>query len=225
MKKPFIFLFFTFLLFSSCSPASPAPTPKSITVQYTAAAQPWLAALAGCSGKSVVTAELRSADTLDINHADLTIRIGEPSNLDAPTYQIGTDDILVIVNRQNPIDRLTIEQVRGLFTGRIQNWKDIQGSDAPVQVWVFASGEDVQQIFEQISLGGTPVTSAARLATGPDEMAQAIANDINAIGVFTSHWNTGSVSDIFTGASVPVLASTSSEPKGALPQILDCLQR
>ena len=158
MKKTFTFFLLSLLLLSGCVPASPTSTPKSITVQYTAAAQPWLAALVGCSGKSVVIPELRSADTLDINHADLTIRIGEPSNLAAPTYQIGTDDILVIANRQNPINRLTIEQVRGLFTGRIQNWKDIQGTDAPVQVWVFASGEDVQQIFEHTSLDGTPVT-------------------------------------------------------------------
>jgi phosphate transport system substrate-binding protein len=162
---------------------------------------------------------------LDITQADLTIRIGESSNLASSTYQIGTDDVKVIANRQNPIDRLTIEQVRGLFTGQIQNWKDIQGADAPVQVWVFASGEDVQQIFEQTSLGGTPVTSAARLATGPDEMAQAIANDINAVGIFTSHWDTGNASILFSGASVPVLASTSSEPQGALPQILACLQK
>ena len=225
MKKPFTFLLFTVLLLSSCVPASPTSPPKPITVQYTAAAQPWLSALAVCSGNSVLIPSLRSADYLDINQADLTIRIGETSNLTAPTYQIGTDDILVIANPQNPINQLTIEQVRGLFTGHIQNWKDIQGTDAPVQVWVFASGEDVQQIFEQTSLGGTPVTSAARLATGPEAMAQAIADDINAIGVFTGHWKPGNVSDIFTGASVPVLASTSSEPQGALLQILACLQK
>jgi hypothetical protein len=225
MKKHFTFFLACLFLFSACTSASPASTTEPITVQYTAAAQPWLADLAGCAGNNVMTTELRSADTLDINHTDVTIRIGEPSNLAAPTYQIGTDDILVIANRQNPIHRLTIEQVRGLFTGQIQNWKDIQGADAPVRVWVFASGEDVQQIFEQTSLGGTPVTSTARLATGPDEMAQAIANDINAIGVFTSHGNTGNVSVLFTGATVPVLATTSSEPQGALPQILACLQK
>ena len=83
----------------------------------------------------------------------------------------------------------------------------------------------MQQVFEQTGLGGTPVASTARLATGPDEMAQAIANDVNAIGVFTSHWNTESMSVLFTGATVPVLASTSSEPQGSLPQILDCLQK
>ncbi len=225
MKTAFPFLLLALLLLSGCTPASPASTPQPITVQYTAAAQPWLAALAGCSGNNVVTTQLRSADMLDITQADLTIRIGESSNTTARTYQIGTDDILVIANPKNPINRLTIEQVRGLFTGQIQNWKNIQGAEAPVQVWVFASGEDVQQIFEQTSLGSTLVTSAARLATGPDEMAQAIANDINAIGIFTSHWDSGNASILFTGASVPVLASTSPEPQGAFPQILVCLQK
>ena len=225
MKRTFTFFLFTLILLTGCTPTSPASTPQPITVQYTAAAQPWLAALANCSGNNVITTELRSADALEITQADLTMRIGESTNLTFPTYQIGTDDIQVIANRKNTINSLTIEQVRGLFTGRIQNWKDILGADAPVQVWVFAAGEDVQQIFVQTNLGGTPVSSAARLATGPDEMAQAIANDINAVGIFTSHWDPGNASILFTGASVPVLASTPSEPLGALPQILACLQK
>ena len=225
MKKEIVIFFLSFFLLSSCSSAQTTSTVEVITVQYTAATQPWLTAISACAGKNVISSELRSADTLDISQTNMTIRIGQTFDQTAPTYQIGTEEILVIGNRQNPVSRLTGEQVLGLFSGQIRNWKDVKGSDTPIQVWVFAPGEDVEQIFEQAGLGGTPVSSNARLATGPDEMIQAIANDVNAIGITTSHWKTEGVAELFTVASVPMLASTPAEPTGTLLQILDCLQK
>lgn len=226
MKTLFIASLLGLLLLSSCAPATPASTPEPITIQYTAVAQPWLPAVYGCASRGVVNSELRSADYLDLTQADMTIRFGETPNQTAPSYRIGTDNIIVIANRQNPVKQLSLEQVRRLFSGQLQNWKDINGVDAPVQVWVFASSEDVQQIFEQTSLGGIPITSEARLATSPDEMAQAIANDINGVGILTGHWKADNVSDLFEAvADVPVLATTRSEPKGAILQLIICLQK
>ncbi len=170
--------------------------------------------------------ELRAADFQDLQSADLVIRIGQPDNPTSYAYQIGTDDLLVIVNSRNPVNKLTADQVRGLFTGRIQNWKDVNGANAPIQAWVFPSDEDVQQVFEQAVLGGSPVTSAARLANSPDEMLQAIVKDVNAIGIITRRWNTGNALVVFTSAgSLPVIAGSLSKPQGTLAQILACLQK
>jgi hypothetical protein len=225
MKKIIIFLLLSFILLSGCGSGTPAATPPTITVQYTAAAQPWLARLISCAGRDVINSELRSADTLDVDQADMAIRYGETPGLTSPTYQIGTDEIIVIVSRQNPVGKLSLQQVRGLFSGQIGNWKDVGGSDVPVQVWVFAAGEDLQQIFEKAGMGGSPVTSNARLATGPEEMARAIAQDVNAVGILTQSWNAAGVSELFTVAKVPLLASTPSEPQGTVLQILNCLQK
>ena len=225
MKKLFTFFLLSLLVLSGCAAATPASTAEVVTVQYTAATQPWLAGLVGCAGENIVSAEIRSADTLDIQAAEISMRIGETANLLIHTYQIGTDALRVIANRQNPVTQLSIEQVRGLFGGQIKNWKDVKGSDAPVQVWVFATGEDVEQVFEQTGLGDSPVTSTARLATSPGEMAQAIANDVNAIGILTRHWQAEGVADLFTVASVPVLAILPAEPQGVLRQVIDCLQK
>lgn len=194
-------------------------------MQYTAATTPWLSDLYACAGNNIVKTELRAVDFLDLEAADLIMRVGQPADLPLPAYQIDTEDILVIVNPKNPIKKLTLEQVRGLFSGQIMNWKDIDGPNAPVQVWVYASGEDVQQIFNQTALGGSPVTSFARLATGPDEMAQAVADDVNAIGILTKHWKADNVSDVFTVASVPVLAITPSESQMELNNNLACMQK
>jgi PBP superfamily domain len=225
MRKPFLLLTFPFLLIlAACTSSAPTAQAPVLRVQYTFAAQPWLADLSNCAGEIVVNTELRAADYIDLSSADLALRLGD-TGVTTPAYQIGADDILVVVNRQNPINRLTAEEVLGLFTGSIQTWKSINGSDSPVQVWVFAAGEDVQQIFEQAALGGAPVASTARLATDPDEMAQAVTEDVNAVGILTRHWKAGNVSDVYTVATVPVLAIFPAEPQGAMADLAACLQK
>jgi len=39
---------------------------------------------------------------------------------------MATDGIAVIVNNENPVDELTSEQVKGIFTGEITSWSDVQ---------------------------------------------------------------------------------------------------
>lgn len=214
------------LLITSCTQVAPTTTLEPIRVQYSFATQPWLANLANCAGQNVTMSELRAAGFQDPQSTDLDMRIGNPGNLTNPGYQIGADDLLVIVNPKKPVNELTADQVRGIFTGRIQTWEAINHTATPIQVWVFPNGEDVQQVFEQTILGGSPVTSLARFANSPGEMLKAVANDPNSIGIITRHLKTSDTTDVFTAVrSMPVLAITESEPQGALAQILACLQK
>jgi hypothetical protein len=214
------------LLGTSCTPATPTASLEPLRVQYSLAARPWLAKLNNCAGKNVLAVEPRAEEFQDPKSVDLVLRVGQPDNLIAPAYQIGTDDLLVIVNQKNPLVKLTTDQVRALFIGQIHTWNSINGIDAPVQVWVFPAGEDVQQIFERSVLDGTHATSLARMANSPEEILQAVSNDADAIGIITRRLETGNIPDIFTAASsLPVLAITQTEPQGDLAQILACLQR
>ena len=171
---------------------------------------------------SSLSSELQTSKTPQA--FDLTIRIGQPDNLASPAYQIGEEDILVIVNPQNPVKVLTVEQMRGLFTGQTSNWQGVGGSNATVQVWVYSPGEDIQQIFDTAALGGSRISSNARLATSPDEMAKAIAADVNAVGILTRHWKGSNVTDAFTAVTAPVLALTKAEPQGTVQDLIACLQ-
>jgi ABC-type phosphate transport system substrate-binding protein len=156
----------------------------------------------------------------------MVIRLGSPGNINGFPYQIGTDDLLVVVASKNPTRTLNAEQTRELFTGQIRNWKTIDGNDASVQVWVFSNGEDIQELFDETVLEGSPVSSGAYLAANMDEMVQSVGKDISAIGIITGRWKTGNLTSVYKAASnLPVLAISLSKPQGTLAGILACMQR
>jgi hypothetical protein len=226
MKRIYKLFVLACLLLPSCTSNSPTTKPEQITVQYTAVSVPWLAEVYGCAGGKVVSAGERGADFLDPRTADMIIRLGRPENPPSFVFQIAADDLLVIVNPKNSVTKIASEQVSAIFTGQVQNWESINGTDAPVQAWVYPAREDIQVIFSQSVLQGSPVNSAAHLAANPDEMLQAIEKDVNAIGIITGRWKTGNVSAIYTAASnLPVLAITNSKPAGTLAQVLACMQK
>lgn len=214
------------ILLGSCNSSPPIVHPEQVSVQYTSASIPWLASLYTCAGRVAVIAEQRSTDYLDLQSAAMVIRIGM---LNAPTsfaYQIGTEALLVIVNEKNPTQELTESQVVELFTGQVYSWKSINGIDAPIQVWTFPTGEDIQEIFNQTTLHGSPVTSAAHLANSQDEMVQAVQKDVNAIGIITQKWKSGNISGAYTiSTSLPVLAVTFSKPQKTIAHIIACMQK
>ncbi len=223
MKPSFPFLLLNLLLLASCSPAAPGALPKPFTVQYSAAAQSWLAGLYDCAGETPVIADQRAAQYFD-SSADLAIRLGEPEHSTTPAFEIGIEEIIVIVHPQNPVEELGVVDVRGLFSGRIRNWSQAGGADTPVQVWSYSPGEDIQQIFAASVMRGAAVASLARLAASPDEMAQVIANDAGAVGILPRRWLTEDVQEVYVAATVPVLAIASAELQGAVKDLLACLQ-
>jgi len=226
MKQAFVSFILAGLLLTSCVATAPKPKPEQFTVQYTAASVPWLASLYNCANNNVVTAEQREADFLDPSSAAMIIRIGKPDNLAGFDYQIGTDKLLVIANLKNPTSSLSSDQIHGLFTGQIQNWKNINGVDALVQVWVYPEGEDIEGIINQTVLHGSPVASSAHLANNPNEVSESVQKDEDAIGIIPQRWRTGNVTSVYTDASnLPVLAITSAKPQGTLSQILGCMQK
>ncbi|WP_054696526.1 substrate-binding domain-containing protein [Geotalea toluenoxydans] len=45
---------------------------------------------------------------------------------------IGYDAVTVFVHKNNPIKNLSKEQLKGIFTGKIKNWKEVGGKNAPI---------------------------------------------------------------------------------------------
>ena len=46
--------------------------------------------------------------------------------------QVASDGLSVVVNPSNQVSALTIAQISGIYTGKITNWKEVGGKDAPI---------------------------------------------------------------------------------------------
>jgi hypothetical protein len=206
----FFLILSSFFLFS-CSPLTPLATSQHVTVYSTSAAQPWLPPLYECAGTAAVLSRVDKS-----TEADIALRVGEPTFLASPAYQIDTEEILIVTHRQSPVQNLMLEEARVLFAGQ---------GDPSVQVWVYASGEDVQEVFDQVVMEGRNVTSAARIAVDPQHMSDMLVNESNAVGILPRRWKVGDSREVFAIATVPVLAITNSEPQGILQDLIACLQK
>ena len=210
--RPTFFFFFlsSFLLFS-CSTNPPQTPPRVVSVYSTFAAEPWLTDLYACAD-SVAT--LVRVD--DPNSADIALQIGEPEFLSSFAYQIDEEEILIVANRQSPLQNLTLEEARALFMGL---------GDPSAQVWVYASEADVQNAFDQLVMEGRSVSSSAFVAVSPQQMSDVLSSESNAVGILPRHWVAGDVREVYSVAEVPVLALTKSAPQGSVNPLIGCLQK
>jgi hypothetical protein len=206
-------LLLAILLFcAACgAPAAPA-TPPVVKIFVTAAAQPWLVDVSNCAAKSAAIVDNIS----DPAQADIVVRVGEPDKLTTPAFQIDKEDILVVTNRESQVQNLGADEVRALFAGQGQ---------ADAEIWVYSSGEDIQQVFMREIMQGTRVNSMARLSVSPQQMSDALNAEKNAVGILGRHWKAGTVRDVFTLPEQPVLALTAAEPQAVIKEILACLQK
>lgn len=62
---------------------------------------------------------------------------------------VGYDALSVIVNPQNKVTQLTREQLEGIFTGKIKNWKEVGGDDMAIVVYSRESSSGTYEFFKE----------------------------------------------------------------------------
>ena len=62
-------------------------------------------------------------------------------------FKIGLDGIAIIVNSSNLINAVTKEQIQDIYTGKISNWKEIGGNDAPITLITKEEGRSTLELF------------------------------------------------------------------------------
>jgi len=75
--------------------------------------------------------------TVDIANASRRIKPEEQAEAESNgitpiEFVIARDAIAIIVNQENPVDRLTIAQVSDIYSGVTNNWMEVGGEDRPI---------------------------------------------------------------------------------------------
>jgi phosphate transport system substrate-binding protein len=75
--------------------------------------------------------------TVDIANAsremkDEEIAAAEANGISPREFVVARDAIAVVVHPSNPVDRLTLPQISGIYTGQIVNWSEVGGENRPI---------------------------------------------------------------------------------------------
>ena len=70
---------------------------------------------------------------------------------------VALDGFVFITHKDNPVDSLTVEQVRQIYSGRIKNWKEVGGNDSEIIPYQRARNSGSQTAMEQLVMKSMPL--------------------------------------------------------------------
>lgn len=95
----------------------------------------------GGSGRGIADARQGLADI------GMVSRALKAEEKDLKSVAIANDGVCIILNAKNPVRKLDDAQVVSIYTGRIKNWKEVGGNDAPITVVNKAEGRSTLELF------------------------------------------------------------------------------
>lgn len=101
--------------------------------------------------------------------------------LEIPEFIVARDGLSIIVHPKNSVKELTIQQIAGLYTGTITNWKDIGGEEGPVVLYGRQNTSGTYVFFRDTVLKNE-YASSMRTMEGNQAIFDAVKNDEQGIG-------------------------------------------
>ena len=155
MKRVIIFFLLSSVIFSACSSNSSSNTASTSQAAYIEnkgsdtivnLALAWaekyqgehpdvrISVTGGGSGTGIAALINK---TVDIANASRKIKSEETdeakaNGVDPVEHIIARDAIAVIVNPENPVSKLTLQQISDIYSGKLTNWKEVGGDDRPI---------------------------------------------------------------------------------------------
>jgi phosphate transport system substrate-binding protein len=75
--------------------------------------------------------------------------LAKNSNADIVEFKIGLDGLAVLVNKNNPVDKLTLAQLRDIFMAKITNWIEVGGEDRKIVILSRESNSGTHMFFKE----------------------------------------------------------------------------
>jgi phosphate transport system substrate-binding protein len=95
---------------------------------------------------------------------------------------IAWDGIAIIVNPACPLENLTLDQLRLIFTGQIRNWAGLGLKSHGIDMITREEGSGTRTAFEELVMGKLEITPAALVQDSNGSVREIVATDPFAIG-------------------------------------------
>jgi phosphate transport system substrate-binding protein len=100
-------------------------------------------------GGSVVGIEDLRRGKVDFAAACRARESGAPENIQF--VQVAWDVLVFIVHKSNPVDDISLEQVREIYSGRLENWGQLKGPDMPIRTFLARPKKGLSGVEDSIS--------------------------------------------------------------------------
>lgn len=229
---------------AACSSATESlPTETTfeiIHLQISPTLQHWLADIATCAGDIPdfgITTEVMPDTAMNLNQADLILRIGDREETDPHVAVLGTEEIVIFTSEEINLDAISLESLQAIYDGSITNWRELpafSGQDSetnlPITAFSYPEGNTLRELFISSFLSGKPIASRVEAFSTIDYLNRYLETNPYSIGyVLESQIPENARRIEITGfdhaaAEQYVLAITQEEPQGSLLQMLLCIQ-
>jgi phosphate transport system substrate-binding protein len=95
---------------------------------------------------------------------------------------VALDGVTVIVHPENPVNELTLGELRQIFNGKIKNWSEVGGPNQAIQVISQNSDSGTSAFFRERVLQNEDYKSGIQLATSNAAVVQSVARELWSIG-------------------------------------------
>ena len=119
---------------------------------------------------------------VQIGNTGRALKPAEVEKYGLVSFPFAIDGVAVAVNPANKVAGLTKAQIKDIFSGKIANWKEVGGADAPISLYVREDGSGTRETFEERALDKGASAAAANVVNSNGAMKTAIGQDPNAIG-------------------------------------------
>ena len=92
--------------------------------------------------------------------SDDILRQAREADVEFDMTGIGKDGFVFIVNKDNPVNSLTIEQIKKIYTGEITNWSQVGGNDEEIMAFQREENSGSQNLMEKMVMKGTKLMKA-----------------------------------------------------------------
>ncbi|MFA5144423.1 MAG: phosphate ABC transporter substrate-binding protein [Candidatus Omnitrophota bacterium] len=124
------------------------------------------------------------------NIKEREIALAKQKGVNPNEIKVGLDGLAVVVSPRNPVSKLTIEQLAGIFTGRISNWEEVGGKDEKIVILSREVNSGTHVYFKEHVLRKNDPDSKEEFAAGAlmlsssQAIADEVANNTAAIGYY-----------------------------------------
>ncbi len=138
-----------------------------------------------------------------IGNTGRPLKANEIEQYGLKTFPFAIDGVALAVHPDNPVKALATEQVRGIYSGKITDWKELGGNEGAINIYGREDGSGTRETFTDKLFGKGELSPAVNVVNSNGAMKTAIAQDKRAIGyVGIGHLDT-SITGVAVDGHVP----------------------